>query len=121
MIGPPVSDACDRESPSPVAAGSRLVRGGLERLGDAVVEHPRDAEVEHLHVAALGDEDVAGLEIAVDDAVLVGALEGAQHGQEQLGELARRHGRAFSTSASVLPSRSTRAPCRVMPWYSPTS
>ena len=41
------------------------------------LEHLRDAEVEHLDVAGLGDEDVVGLEIAVDDALAMRALERA--------------------------------------------
>ena len=42
--------------------------------GRRLLEHLGDAEVEHLDRAGLGDEDVVGLEIAVDDALLVRAL-----------------------------------------------
>lgn len=41
----------------------------------ADVEVLREPEVEHLHVAVGGELDVAGLQVAVDDAALVGALE----------------------------------------------
>ena len=34
---------------------------------------PREAEVQDLHVPVLGDEDVLGLQIAVDDALVVAA------------------------------------------------
>jgi hypothetical protein len=33
------------------------------------------AEVEHLHLSCIGDEDVGGLDVTVDDAALVGGVE----------------------------------------------
>ena len=47
----------------------RLGRGGLEQLGEA--------EIEDLGVAVGGDHDVLGLDVAVDDARLVGLLQPA--------------------------------------------
>ena len=47
--------------------GGRLVLGPDE----AGVEQFGDAEVDEFGLAAVGDEDVAGLEVAVDDEVLV--------------------------------------------------
>ena len=47
-------------------------------------EHARDAEVQHLRPSTLLDEDVAGLQVAVDDAVLVRVLHGVADVREQL-------------------------------------
>ncbi len=41
----------------------------------AVRHHLRETEVHHLHLAALGDEDVAGLDVAVEDALAVRGVE----------------------------------------------
>jgi hypothetical protein len=60
---------------------------GLLRL---VLHDLRDAEVEHLHGAGLGDEDVVGLEIAVDDAELVRGDERAHDRDDQLDRAADR-------------------------------
>ena len=54
----------------------RHVRGGADHApgcGQAVfvVDQLRDAEVEDLGLAAVGDEDVVGLQVAVDDLVVV--------------------------------------------------
>ena len=68
----------ERGGPGPARAGR-----GAERLGDAEVGH---------HGGAGGEEDVVGLDVAVDDAVLVGVGEGPGHVAEQahhLGEWER--------------------------------
>ena len=53
--------------------------GGGELLGPlALAEEAGDAEVEEFDGAVGGDEDVAGLEVAVDDEVLVGVLDGGR-------------------------------------------
>ncbi|MFT3768182.1 MAG: hypothetical protein QM820_22250 [Minicystis sp.] len=62
----------------------RLGQRGADARDLGVAQHLGDAEVEHLDeegisLAALGDEDVVRLDVAVDDAVLVGALQGAAH------------------------------------------
>ena len=48
-----------------------------------IVEQLRDAEVEQLHVAFVGDEDVGGLQIPMDDQPGVRVRDGARHQQEQ--------------------------------------
>jgi hypothetical protein len=57
--------------------------------------HLRDAEVEHLHDLGAGgvqaEEDVVGLEIAVDDPLLVRGADGGGDGQEDAGGLFERH------------------------------
>src|SRR6185436_12233370 len=66
--------------------------GRLDRLALRVLlQHLGDAEVEHLHRAGLGHEDVVGLEIAVDDAGAVRALERAQHRGHDLDGARVRH------------------------------
>jgi hypothetical protein len=55
-----------------------LEGGGAREVGAARrVEHSREAEVEDLHEAVAGHEDVVGLEVPVDDALLVGGGEAA--------------------------------------------
>lgn len=51
-------------------------------------ERPRDAEVGELYVAGGGDEDVAGLEVAVEAAVLVEVEQSVEH----LAQDGRHHG-----------------------------
>ena len=57
-----------------IASDARSRAVGSDRLGEA--------EVEHLHRAVGADLDVGGLEIAMDDALLV-------RGVERVGDLAR--------------------------------
>ena len=54
----------------PLGEGLRLLAGARDELGDT--------EVEQLHGSALGDEDVAGLEVAVHDPRPVGELDGLE-------------------------------------------
>ena len=65
-------------------AGQGASRVGVEELGQA--------EVADLGDAVGGQEDVAGLEVAVDDPGLVGGVDGAGEGLDQRGGLARGHG-----------------------------
>ena len=64
-----------------VRRGPEHRRGLLDRL--LRVADPRDAEVRDLHVARRGDHDVAGLDVAVDDALVV-------RGGERVGDVDRR-------------------------------
>jgi hypothetical protein len=61
-------------------SGARQVDRYRHQFG---VEEFGDAEVEELRGPVGGDEDIAGLEIAVDDEVLVGDLDGLAHLAEQ--------------------------------------
>ena len=62
----------------------------------------RDAEVEDLHLAPAADEDVRGLDVAMDDAALVGVGEAARHRGADRGH---RVGRASRASCASSPDR----------------
>ncbi len=77
----------------------RVLRGSaLGVVGDAVVvdggAHPRDgardAEVEHLDLAARRDHHVGGLQVAVHDALVVGGDEGREQLRRDVEALRRR-------------------------------
>ena len=53
-----------------------LARHRLHRGLQVGLRRAREAEVEHLRLARLGDEDVGRLQVAVDDAALVRVLHG---------------------------------------------
>ena len=55
------------------------------RLGDAEVDH-----LGHRLAVVEGDQDVRRLQVAVDDALLVGVLHGLADRDEELEPLARR-------------------------------
>jgi hypothetical protein len=57
----------------------------------------RHAEVEDLRLPGLVDEDVAGLEVAVDHALLVGVLDGVADLATELQTLTRTERRASRT------------------------
>ena len=61
----------------------RQVGGGAEHRGGRghrlVAHRARDAEVGHLHRAVVGEHDVAGLDVAVDEQVLVRVGERTAH------------------------------------------
>ena len=59
-------------------------RGGLRHGGGGIVQRARDAEVHHLHRAGVGDHDVGGFDVAVDDASVVAGLQRAGDRQQQL-------------------------------------
>jgi hypothetical protein len=55
--------------------GSVLRGAGDAEMGDrGRVDGPGYAEVRHLHVSRSGDEDVVGLYVPVDDALVVSSL-----------------------------------------------
>jgi hypothetical protein len=55
----------------------------LQQLGDA--------KIKDFDRAGLGDKNVVRLQISMDDAVVVGAHEGARHGDHKLDDPGRRH------------------------------
>jgi hypothetical protein len=58
-------------------------RRRLRHRADAAAQRPRDTEVHHLDLAGLGEHDVSGLDVAVDDAVPVAEVErGADVGHD---------------------------------------
>ena len=57
---------------------------GLGHSGGRVVHGPGDAEVHDFDDALLRDHDVAGLDVPVDDAHMVGVVQGTQHAQHDL-------------------------------------
>ena len=64
----------------------RVARAGGERglrVAAGVVQQLGDAEVQQLHVAARGDEDVARFQVAVQDQPVVRLRDRAQHVQHQ--------------------------------------
>ncbi len=69
-------DAVPRITPIAVRAGEVIV--APESPADETLDGgaPGEPEVEHLHVAVVGDLDVPGLQIPVDDAGVVGGGEG---------------------------------------------
>ena len=75
----------------PPTPGGRVAREGLG-----------EAEVEHLDLAVRRDLDVGGLEVAVDDALLVGFLE-------RLGDLLRDGERLVDRESRPRFSRSARS------------
>ena len=71
--------------PTPVIIAGEVIVGDCDALaarGPAGSERLRQAEVQHLHRAVRPDLDVGGLQVAVDDALLV-------RGFERLGDLLR--------------------------------
>ncbi len=64
---------------APVSARLWSVSLNLRRLGDPEVDDLRGGPAVHL-----GDQDVAGLQVAVDDPLLVGVLHRLADGDEQL-------------------------------------
>ncbi len=71
--------------------GQRLVRG----LGDAEVD-----DLGHWLVIVHGDQNIGRLEVAMNDALLMGVLDGLADVDEQLQPLARRQ--LFSSQYSVM-------------------
>ena len=60
-----------------------------------------DAEVEHLGLAGFIDQDVAGLEVAMNDTLIVGVLHCVAHPGQQL----EARGRVETSTAGVLVQR----------------
>jgi hypothetical protein len=64
-----------------------------------------EAEVENLGVAPLGDEDVGGFDVAVDDTFGVGRIERVGDFDAELGEQLGLRGWPEMRCFSVIPSR----------------
>ena len=62
---------------------------GIGELGRDVLVGQRDAEIGHLHLAARGDHDVAGLDIAMDHALRVRGSKTLRGVQKDLQRVAR--------------------------------
>src|SRR5438105_4101079 len=65
----------------------------------------RQAEVENLGMAALGDENIGGFDVAVDDALAVGGIEGLCDLDGRESRTSRSSGRLAMRCFSVTPSR----------------
>ncbi len=62
---------------------ARLARRHRGVGGAALEGEARDTEVEQLHLAAVGDQDVAGLDVAMHDQAAVRVAHRVAHGQEE--------------------------------------
>ena len=69
----------------------------------------RQSEVEDLGVAARGDEDVCGLDVAVNDAVGMGGVERVGDFDSQRKQVSVSSGRPPMACLSVTPSRNSMA------------
>ena len=77
LLGGHVRDGADRHPGTrQVLLGHRGRQGAVPRAGAAGLRPLRQAEVEQLGLAALGHEDVGGLDVPVHDAARVRGLEG---------------------------------------------
>ena len=64
----------------------------------------RESEIENLH-AAFGEQDVARLQVAVDDALFVRGIERVQDLLRQFERLSDRHGSVQALALDVLMTR----------------
>jgi hypothetical protein len=90
-----MSAAGDARPPATRSGGGQqlLAGGGVDLPGGG------DAEVHHLHVAAGGEHDVAGLDVPVDDPAAVGHVQAVGHGGGDPRRLHRRDGAAAAQPA----------------------
>ncbi len=85
LLGRHVCDRAQRRAwAGEIRFGHR--RGAADRRGFASSgRHDfREAEIEDLGLAAIGDEDVCRLDVAMDDAFAVGGVEGVGHADRQV-------------------------------------
>ena len=106
LLGRHVADGAEHDAGSvPRVCGRAGLVDGRDRVR---LRQLGQAEVEDLHAAVVGDEEVLGLEVAMDDAVVVrggeavGDLDGVVDGLAH-----RQRDRRSSRSRSVSPSSSS--------------
>ena len=93
--------------------GAQRIRARARRVAG---QDLREAEVQHLHRAVGGQLDVRGLQVAVDDAALVGVLEGVGQLQRDRQRFVKRQREPRAIrSASVGPSTSSMTIARTSP------
>ena len=107
--------ACRRSSRPPrtstyvslvdVGVAASRVAASVEHLDRRWSKHLRDAEIEHLHLAAIGDEDVRGLRSRWTMPCSCARSSARTTGDHQLGELPQRSAGSRAPRDSVLPSR----------------
>ncbi|CAB4570125.1 unannotated protein [freshwater metagenome] len=84
-----VEDAteCVEVTPCVRATSRRLLWSEILRSPDhvpgighrrALIKRSSDTKIHHLHITGVGDHDVSWLDIAVDDALLMGVIEGLE-------------------------------------------
>src|SRR5262249_40030222 len=73
-------------APRPEAGVQRL----LGQLRAGRLDHAEVDDLGHRLAVVQRDQDVGGLDVAVNDALLVGVLDGLEHRHEQLQALPRR-------------------------------
>jgi hypothetical protein len=102
-----VRDCADRRTPT----GGMLIDGRdirRARKGRARRSQLREAEVEHLGLAAFGHDDVGWLDVAVDDAGGVRRVERVGNFDREIDKTIDRHGLSSISSFSVRPCSSSR-------------
>ena len=112
LLGAHVLRACRRPSRRRCGTCSS-VSGWPDRLGDAEVD-----DLRHRPAVLDADQDVRRLEVAVDDALLVGVLHGAAHRHEQFQPLADGQVASARWSGS---ERQIRSPIIGPPLHSATA
>ena len=108
LLRAPCSRRCPAPARGPSAAWSRRCVTVAFRSG--VLDQPGQAEVEDLGAAVGGDEDVVGLQVAVDDALGVRGGQALRDLHGQVGRLARRERPVAQRRAPA--SRLRAAPAR---------
>ena len=87
LLGRHVAERAEDDAGLRAGGGGREVRGLAALLG---VRELREAEVEDLHAAVVRDEDVLGLQVPVDDPLLVRGREAVDDLERVVDRLARR-------------------------------
>jgi hypothetical protein len=100
-----------------------------EALGDCVGDsarriccwfHLRQAKIENLRVPSLGEEDIGGLDVAMNNALGVRCVESIGDFDRQISNWSVSSGRPAMRCFSVSPSRNSMA-MNAGPWWSSIS